>query len=279
MLLARLSAQTRRIRLGTGGILLTHYSPLKVAETFHMLDALAPGRIDLGIGRATGSDDLIAAALRVAAPGEDYAGRLAELIELLETSAEQLDRAPIVVTPAVESVPEMWLLGSSGYSAALAAELGLPFAYAHFIAGDAEHVTQGYRAQYRPSPRFPEPRVLVAVATLCTEDPEELELFRRALGLWRARVRLEAQPRFPSRDEARTHVPNRSEQRHIADSRARSVAGTPDAARAALLELAARHGADELMLITITPEYESRLRSYELVAAAFGLDRELSGAG
>jgi luciferase family oxidoreductase group 1 len=269
VLIARIIAETSTLRLGTGGVLLTHYSAYKVAETFHMLEALAPGRIDLGIGRATGSDERIAMALRNYGPPLDYIGQLSDLLGLIDPA--RADEG-ILVTPLVEQVPDVWLLGSSDYSALVAAEMGVPFAHAHFIAGDAPESVRQYRGRFKPSARFAEPRVLLAVAAIATDDDAEVEVFRRALGLWRARVRLEHQPAFPSRDEARSHVPTPREELHIADSARRSVIGRPLAVRERLEHVAAAHGADELMIITITPDYRSRLASYELLARAFGLD-------
>ncbi len=263
--MARLAAETRALRLGTGGVLLTHYSAFKVAETFAMLEAIAPGRIDLGIGRATGSDERIAQALRNHAPPRDYARQVRDLLALIESR----ERGGSLVSPADGGAPEVWLLGSSGHSAALAAELGVPFAFAHFISGDAPEIARAYRARFTPSARFPAPRVIAAAAAICTEDPSEVEVLRRALGLWRARVRLEDDPSFPSRDEARAHVPTAAEQAHIDDSRRRAAVGAPAFVRERLLEVASGHGADELMVITITPEYGSRLVSYELLAKAF----------
>lgn len=265
VLLARLSAETTSLRLGTGGILLTHYSAFKVAETFSMLEALAPGRIDLGIGRATGSDQQVAQALRNFGPPPDYVAQVDDLLHLIDPRA----RGRFVVTPAVEEQPEVWLLGSSDFSAALAAELGLPFAYAHFISGDAPEIARMYRARFKPSERRPEPHVMISAAAICTEDEGEIAVFRQALGLWRARLRLAHEPRFPSRDEARTHVPSAREQAHIDDSRRRAVIDKPAVVSERLRALAHDHLADELMIITIAPEYESRIRSYELLAQAF----------
>lgn len=265
MLLARIVCETSRLRLGTGGVLLTHYSAYKVAETSAMLQALAPGRIDLGIGRATGSDERVARALRNDGPPADYVQQVCDLLALIEPA----ERGGFVVTPTVESVPDVWLLGSSDFSARLAAELGLPFAFAHFISGDAPEITRAYRASFKPSQRFSQPRLLLSISAICAQDEDEAQTFRQALGLWRARVRLERDPSFPSRAEAKTHVPNAREQLHIEDSRRRAVVGVPPLVRERLASIAAEHGADELMIITITPEYESRIVSYELLAEAF----------
>lgn len=272
LIVARLAAETHRIRLGTGGVLLSHYSALKVAENFRMLEALAAGRIDLGLGRASGSDLATELALRGDAAPHDYARQVQELLAFLDgrfPAGHPFER--VAATPRVESAPEVWLLGSSDYSAQLAASLGLPYAYAHFIAGEAPAVTRRYRAQYRPSARFPRPQTIVAATAFCDDSPDERADFLRCLGLWRARVRLEDDPRMPSRDEARTYVPNERERHFIAEAAERSTVASSGGIREHLAALAGRHGADELLLICVAPDYASRQQSYENIARACGL--------
>src|SRR6202011_825721 len=189
VLLARIAAETTRMRIGTGGVLLPHYSALKVAEQFRMLEALAPARIDLGIGRAPGGSQRVSMALE-SREIRDFPRQVQDLIGYLDrTLAEQHPFAKLVAMPSGETSPEVWLLGSSDYSAALAAELGLPFAFAHFISGDAEGVTRMYRRHFRPSPRLQEPRVLIAVAAIAAETPEEAEELAATIDLWRLRIR------------------------------------------------------------------------------------------
>ena len=154
ILLAYLAAQTTRIRIGTGGVLLPHYAALKVAEQFRMLDALAPGRIDLGIGRAPGGSQRVSLALE-SAEIQRFPRQVSDVVGFLDgTLAEEHPFAKLVAMPGGDSSPEVWLLGSSDYSAALAAEMGLPFAFAHFISGDAAGVTRMYRRHFRPSARL-----------------------------------------------------------------------------------------------------------------------------
>lgn len=273
VLIARLVCETKRIRLGSGGVLLNHYSPLKIAETFRMLEALAPGRIDLGLGRATGSDERTEVALRGWVQIEErYEERILELLAFLSGGfASDHPFASVLASPEVETEPEPWLLGSSGFSANLAAVCGLPFAYAHFIAGDAESVVRAYRERYTPSARWPEPRVILTAGAFCSDDPAEREAYWRVLGLWRARVRLGPRPMMPSRDEARAHVASANEQHFIDQTRTLATCGGSGEIRAQLTALAQRHLADELMIITVAPDYASRLASYECLAKAFEL--------
>lgn len=270
VLVARLAGATRRIRLGTGGVLLSHYAPLKVAETFRLLEALAPGRIDLGIGRASGSDGATERALRLGtAAGEDYLRRLADLLGFLgDGFPEGHPYAGVGAVPMIPAAPDVWLLGSSGFSARVAAGLGLPFAFAHFIAGDAPQVVRTYRAQFRPSPRNPRPRAIVAVAGFCDDRAGERADWMRCFSLWRARLRTADDPRVPTREEARAHVPTPDERPHIDEAAARAICAGPEGIGGLLRDVLARHDGDEALVVSITPDYASRLRSYELIASA-----------
>jgi luciferase family oxidoreductase group 1 len=276
VLLARITAETSRIRVGTGGVLLPHYAALKVAEQFRMLEALAPGRIDLGIGRAPGGSRRVSMALE---SGEirAFPRQVADLIGFLDdTLPDAHPHAQLVAMPSGETTPEVWLLGSSDYSAALAAELGLPFAFAHFISGDAQAVTHMYRRHFQPSSRLREPRVLLAVATLAAPSAEEAESLAATIDLWRLRIRHGVDLPVPSLAEAHAYPYTEYEREEIAYNRRRLALGTPHGVRARIEELAAAHDADEAMVLTITPDYASRARSYALLADAFALNRTLS---
>ncbi len=276
VLLARVAADTSRIRIGSGGVLLPHYAALKVAEQFRMLEALAPGRIDLGIGRAPGGSQRVSMALE-SAPVERFPQHVIDVVGLLDrTLPETHPYGKLVAMPSGETSPEVWLLGSSDYSAALAAELGLPFAFAHFISGDAQAVTRAYRRHFRPSARCSEPRVLLALAALAAETPERAESLASAIDLWRLRIRRGVDLPVPSHDEARAYPYSAYEREEIAYNRRRLTLGTADGVRAEIESLVASHEADEAMVLTITPDYTSRTRSYELLAAAFELDRSVA---
>ncbi|MGA2392850.1 MAG: MsnO8 family LLM class oxidoreductase [Candidatus Lustribacter sp.] len=268
ILIARMSAETRRIRLGSGGVLLSHYSALKVAESFRLLEAIAPGRIDLGVGRGTGSNEETELALRSGIVREGaFDDRLAELLGLLEKRASEAAPFPgVVATPVVSRVPQTWLLGSTANGARLAGTLGLSFAYAHFINGDGPQVTAAYREAYRPSTHSQQPRVLVTVAAFCSSDAGERSDYLATLALRRARMRLEHDPLPPTREEARTHVPTIEESDQIEKTLRLAVAADPASIRKQLQTLAERHTADELMIVSVTPDAESRRKSYEALA-------------
>jgi luciferase family oxidoreductase group 1 len=276
VLLARIAAETTRMRVGTGGVLLPHYAALKVAEQFRMLEALAPGRIDLGIGRAPGGSQRVSMALE-STEIQRFPRQVQDVVGFLDrTLPDDHPFAKLVAMPSGETSPEVWLLGSSDYSAALAAELGLPFAFAHFISGDAAAVTRMYRRDFRPSARCSEPRVLLAVAALAAETPEEAEKLAATIDLWRLRIRHGVDLPVPSREEALAYPYTPYDREEIAYNRRRLALGAPNAVRERIEAAATAHGADEAMILTITPDYASRTHSYALLADAFALSRTLS---
>jgi luciferase family oxidoreductase group 1 len=271
ILLARIAAETSRMRVGTGGVLLPHYSALKVAEQFRMLEALAPGRIDLGIGRAPGGSQRVSMALE-SRDVRDFPAQVRDLCDYLDgTMPEEHPFAKLTAMPSGETSPEVWLLGSSDYSASLAAQFGLPFAFAHFISGDAEPVTRMYRRHFRPSSRLSEPRVVLCVAAIAAPTPEEAEELAATIDLWRLRIRNGVDLPVPSLDEARAYPYTPSDRDEITYNRRRLTLGAPNAVRERIETLSARHEADEAMILTITPDYASRTRSYALLADAFAL--------
>ena len=273
VLLARLGAETRRLRIGTGGVLLPYYSAFRVAETFRMLEALYPGRIDLGIGRAPGGDARTAQA--VSGAGFPDAARFPEQVWQL---AAHLDNSlpaghpfeTVRVQPEVETAPEVWLLGSSDYSGALAAELGLPFSFAHFInpnGGDA--VMRAYREMFKPG-REKAARTMVCTFAICGESDEAAERLAAPIDLRRLHMALNIDSPVPTPEEAARHKYSAEERRYVMGQRPRTVIGSPATCRREIEALAARYGADEVMVLTITGEYATRLRSYELLIEAFG---------
>ena len=275
ILAAHVAAATSRIRVGTGGVLLPYYSALKIAEQFRMLEALFPGRIDLGIGRAPGGDRLTAQAVARGpyAFADDFPEQVRDLVGFLDASLPpEHPFAPVKAMPAGATSPEVWLLGSSDYSGALAADLGLRFAFAHFISargGDA--VTRAYRENFRPSARDAAPRALVCVFVICAETAAEAERLAGSIDLRRLHMALGVDSPVPTAEEAAAHRYSDRERAFVLSQRERLVHGAPDEVRDKLLALTERFAADELMVITITGEYASRLRSYELLASAFGL--------
>jgi luciferase family oxidoreductase group 1 len=275
ILLARIAAATRRIRVGTGGVLLPYYSPLKVAEVFRMLEALFPGRIDLGIGRAPGGDQLTAQAVSRGhyTFAEDFPQQVRDLVGFLDARLPaDHPFARVKAMPAGDTAPEIWLLGSSDYSGGLAALLGLRFAFAHFITaqgGDA--VMQTYKTEFLASAREDAPHTLLCVFAICAETGAEAERLAASIDLRRLHMALGVDAPVPTYAEAAARAYTEREAAYIRSQRARVVLGDPPTVRARLLALAERYVADELMIITITGDYPSRLRSYELIAEAFGL--------
>jgi luciferase family oxidoreductase group 1 len=275
ILLARIAAETSQIRVGTGGVLLPYYSPFKVAEQFRMLEALHPGRIDLGIGRAPGGDQTTALAMGQGRyPGaEHFPEQVQYLVAYLDgTLPPEHPFARVQVMPAGSGAPEIWLLGSSDYSGALAAQLGLRFAFAHFISADGgDAVMREYQRRYQPSDREPAPQALLCAFVICAETDAQAERLAASIDLRRLNTDYGVNAPVPSLQEADSYPYTEADRRRIAHHRRRVVLGTPDKVRDRLLALREQFQADELMAITITGDYASRLRSYELLAGAFGL--------
>jgi luciferase family oxidoreductase group 1 len=275
VLLARLGAETRRMRVGTGGVLLPYYSAFKVAEVFRMLEALYPGRVDLGLGRAPGGDQRTAHAVGGGQfpSADDFPQRVWELVGHLDgTLPDDHPHKRVRVQPGGDTAPQVWLLGSSDYSGALAAQLGLRFAFAHFInakGGDA--VTRAYRERFQPSARERASAAIVCVFMICAESDAQAERLAASIDLRRLHMALNLDTPVPTLEEAERHVYAEEERRYVLGQRDRAIIGGPEKCRREATSLAQRYGADELMVLTITGDYPSRLRSYELLASSFGL--------
>jgi luciferase family oxidoreductase group 1 len=267
VLIAHLAAATSTIRVGSGGVMLPNHAPLVVAEQFGTLEALHPGRIDLGIGRAPGTDQLTALALRRTMEGlsaEDFPQELIDLIGLF-TGGDAPAR--ITATPGLGDMPAVWLLGSSGYSAQLAGLLGLPFSFAHhFSSANTEPALALYRQNFRPSRWLERPQAMVAVNTICADTDERAEWLAGPAALSFLRLRTGHPQPLVSPHEAAEYRYTPTE-REIAWGRFEHQAiGSPDTVRTRLAGLLERTGADELMLTTMVYEINDRIRSFELVA-------------
>jgi luciferase family oxidoreductase group 1 len=275
ILIGHVAGATRRLRVGSGGVMLSHYSPLKVAETFRLLELMYPGRIDLGIGRAPGSDRLTAAALAYGNPlGVDaFPTKVADLMAFL-SGDEPATRAlaPVKVTPRPDGMPELWMLGSSDESARFAGMLGLAFSFAHFINPYSGGVaSRAYRAAFAPRTQCPAPRSSVAVFVLCADTEAEALDLQKSRDLWRLRADQGQLSPYPSVAEASAYRYSAEERAQVEASRIRNVAGAPEQVKAKLDAIAAEHQADELVVLTITHDFAARLRSYELLAEAYEL--------
>jgi luciferase family oxidoreductase group 1 len=270
ILIAHVAASTTRLRLGAGGVMLPNHAPLKVAETYRLLEALYPGRIDLGLGRAPGTDGVTASALRRTRggpPSDDFIAQLDELTGLAEGGLPAHHPfANIRAMPDDVPLPPLWLLGSSDYSARLAAARGLGFAFAgHFSAEPPEGPMRLYREGFRPG-AFARPHAILAVAAFCADTTEAATRMASSILLSFVRLRTGHPERLPSPDEALAHVFTPQEQLIADFFRRVQVVGTRDEVLPRLEALAARTGADELMLVTHAYDPAARLRSYELLA-------------
>lgn len=277
-LIGPVAAATTRIRVGSGGVMLPHYSPFKVAETFSVLAGLFPGRIDLGLGRASGTDPLTALALRRdrdrAAP-DDFPEQLAELLAHFEGGfpADHPFARLARTLPGGEDRPEVWLLGSSAQSAVWAAQLGLPYAFADFISPGGETVARSYRETFDASRRLAAPRTAVAVWAICADTDQEAERLASSSRMTFALLRQGRLVKIPPPETALRFLAERG--RPSGPAR-RGVIGSPSTVRAGLERVADAYGAEEVIVVTITHDHAARRHSYELIAEAFGLDRQSS---
>lgn len=276
VLLARLGAETRAIRLGSAGVMLPHYSPYKVAENFKLLATMYPGRMDLGVGRAPGSDQYTATALRYGSPlGPEYfPNKVADLDALLRdvpppTPGMEKARA----MPQVEVPPKLWMLGSSDDSAVLGGLMGLPYSCAHFINSEVrEDILRLYRQRFKPSAVADKPYASLGVFALCADTEAEALRLARSRELWY--LRIISQPHggpLPSVEEAQAHVYTEQELAFAAHNRKAVIAGAPEQVKARLEAMAERFDADELVIVSITHDFRARCRSYELLADVWGL--------
>jgi luciferase family oxidoreductase group 1 len=275
IMIGQVAAATRSIRVGSGGVMLPNHTPLKVAETFRVLHALFPGRIDLGLGRAPGTDPRTAAALRrsrEAVRVDDFAERFDDLVRYLDDD----DPPRPGVTGTIRAIPtniprpELWLLGSSDTGGArFAAERGLGFAYAHHLnPPDAAQSLRAYRAAFVPSALRPEPWAILAVALICADsDAEAVRLASsgRLAMIWSGRG-IRDRP-LPAVEDALLHRYDADEEALLA-ARGAGLGGSPSSVRSQLLELVEEAQADEVMVLTHVHSHAARKRSYELVAQA-----------
>jgi luciferase family oxidoreductase group 1 len=292
ILIARLGAETTRIRIGSGGVMLPHYSPMKVAEVFRVLHALYPGRVDLGIGRAPGGTPLESYALwrtRGEHPqSDDFGQQMVELLAFLNSSfPANHPFSRIKLSPEMPGGPEVWLLGSSMWSASAAAQLGLPYAFAHFIDPvSTRRAIEHYRSHFKPGRSgLSQPCTILAAGALCAQTEEEAERLISSARVFRRRIRRGELGPIPTTEEALRELgssppPTDSSKPAASDERGQSetsefpryVIGTPDRVRDQLLDMASVLHVDELMIVTVMHGHSERKHSYKLLAEAFGLE-------
>lgn len=280
ILVGHVAQLTQNMRVGTGGVMLTHYSPFKVAETFRMLSVLHPGRIDLGVGRAPGGDGLASAALsypRQQIDPQAYPHQVYQIMgHLYDNLPDDNPFKPLETAPNVPENPEIWMLGSSDGSATMTGQLGSAFALALFI-GTHERpaaIIDQYRNAFVPSPGLAQPKHLIAVAATCAENREDA--FRiagtRAMWIFKAMYQGQIVP-LPSPEEVEVYYDNFSdaEKAGFQNQLDNAVIGTPDDCRDQLHALADKYDCDEISVVSVTYRFADRLRSYELLARACGL--------
>ena len=280
ILLGALTRETRRIRLGSAGIMLPHYSPFKVAEQFRVLDALAPGRIDLGLGRAPGSDGRTAFALHPMANEKpaQFPADVRDLIAWISDTPLPEDHAfaSLKAHPMGKTVPEVWMLGSSGYGAQVGAHFGIPYSFAWFFTdGEGGREAIGmYRDGYKPSERHPEPVAGLCVWALAADTEEEALLHYASRVKFRMHRDRGIFVPFVPAEVALAYLKEAGQEARIEQYRRREMVGTGPQVAARIGELAADVGVDEIAIVTWTHDEAVRRRSYELIAAEFGLGAE-----
>jgi luciferase family oxidoreductase group 1 len=275
VLIAHLASVTSRLRIGSGGVMLPNHAPLVVAEQFGMLEALHPGRIDLGIGRAPGTDPATAAALRRSPDtlsADEFPEQLAQLLGFFRGSfPEGHPYRSIQAVPGAGNMPALWLLGSSGYSAQVAGYLGLPFAFAHhFSPANTEPALELYRQTFRPSEALSAPYALIGVSVIAADSSARARWLHGSSRLSMLRLRTGRPGPLPRPEEAAERRWTPGERTIVAASTGSHVVGDPEEVAAGLEQLLERTRADELMVTTSVWDHTERVHSYELVAALAG---------
>ena len=279
MLIGQLAAHTNTIRVGSGGVMLSHYSSLKVAENFALLDSLYPGRIDLGVGRAPGSDQITASALAFPSHPKEiryFPHQIHDLLGFLSnTLGEDHPFSSIQASPSIsETYPEVWLLGSRYDSAMMAAQMGLPFAYAHFFGSGAHEgpaIVEGYRRNFQASNHLSEPLVNVGIHVLCAETEEQALKLASSRNLARLKSITGRAQGIPSVEDAQNFSYRNDELAFMEQYSRNCVDGDPQQVKDGLYDLSERYETRDLSIVTICHAYEDRLRSYQLVAHECGI--------
>jgi luciferase family oxidoreductase group 1 len=266
VVIAHLAAATSTIRVGSGGVMLPNHAPLVVAEQFGTLEALHPGRVDLGIGRAPGTDQVTALALRRTMEGLSAEGFPQELADLINYFTGERP-GPITASPGQGNMPVVWLLGSSGFSAQLAGRLGLPFSFAHhFSAANTLPALALYRQNFRPSQWLDKPYAMVAVNAICADTDEHARWLAGPAALSFLRLRAGRPEPLATPEEAAAYPYSEMERQFSQERMQGQALGSPETVRRQLSELLARTQADELMLNTMVYDIGERARSFELIA-------------
>ncbi|HEY9006186.1 LLM class flavin-dependent oxidoreductase [Ohtaekwangia sp.] len=273
VLISRLAGETKNLRFGSGGIMLPNHSTLKVAENFRLLEALYPGRIDLGIGRAPGGDRLTASLLNPTntfSP-KDYIQQLVDLKAFLSDDKEAgTVHEKVTAIPRIPTQPELWMLTSSGESAYIAAHFGMALSFAHFInpIGGPEAI-QAYREQFKPSDQLQEPQASVGIFVFCGETEEKAAQVQAVMDYRLLSIEKGKIDESPSYESIKSYAYSREELARVQFNRMRTITGTPDVVKERLKQLARTYNVDEIVIATFADTLEDRFRSYELLAEMF----------
>ncbi len=272
ILIAHAAARTETIRIGAGGVMLPNHVPLRVVETYRTLEGLYPGRIDLGIGRAGGSDGLTLRALR-STNGEDFPHEFAEFLAFERGSfPNDHPLARVKVVPGDIALPPIWLLGSSGASAQMAGQYGLGYAFAaHFSATPAGPAFDAYRRTFRPSDQFAAPHAILCLAVICAPTDAEAQHLAKSMELTWLRLRRNNPQKIATPEEADAYPWTDEERAFVASQSNLWLVGSPETVKARIEEKVHEAGADEVMISTTIHDYDKRLESYRLIAEAWGL--------
>lgn len=277
LLIGHIAAATTTIRVGSGGIMLPNHAALRVAEVFHTLEALHPGRIDLGLGRAPGTDPATSRALRPFS-GEEFPSQVTELLALSRRAfPPDHPFASIHVVPGDVALPPIWVLASSGATAAFAGSMGLGYGFArHFSPNPPRPAIAAYRDAFRPSAAFPAPHVILGVSVICAPTDEEADYLASSTDLGWVRLHRREFTPMPSPEEATRYAYNAQERVIVEMNRLRHFVGTPPKVVNMIRQIAADTGADEIMVTTMIYGVEERRRSYELLMAEWKMGSEAS---
>jgi luciferase family oxidoreductase group 1 len=277
VLLAHLGGQTSSIRLGSGGIMLPNHSALKVAESFRMLETLFPGRIDLGLGRAPGTDRYTASLLNPSNTfsEHDFTQQLVDLTHYLyDTFPNGPNQKKIRATPLAETAPALWMLSSSGQSGVFAAHFGLAFSFAHFINPlGGPHMVKMYRDHFQASENLQKPEANVAIFVMCADTEEKADQLQAVMDVQMLRIEKGVREGILPYEEIKDYKFSEEELERVQFNRQRMVSGTPEKVKLKLEELAKSYGVEEIIAVTITHDFADRLRSYELLAEMFALEK------
>ncbi|HET9166150.1 MAG TPA: LLM class flavin-dependent oxidoreductase, partial [Candidatus Angelobacter sp.] len=269
ILIGYIAASTSRLKVGAGGVMISNYSPLKVAETFKTLTSLFPGRIDLGIGRASGADPIATRALQgTAGVRNDHIERIQLLLGFLHDGLDEAHEYALVeAVPSAAEVPDLCLLGSTLETAKAAARLGLPFCFARFFnSTGAAEAFELYRGSFQPSKYLDSPKCSIAVSALCADSQAEAAKLASSAELWQVRAMKGLQTKVPDATEAMAYAYDAEEQEQLARIRSRTITGDTGSVASTLQALARSLQVDEIFVLTVCHNQQARVRSYSRLA-------------